>query len=81
MQVDEQVGQEEVSIEGAIHPIQLNDDEPLEFDWPSDEIKRACEAMFPREPDSKLPSLKWIAPDQKRQAGRDEHSMHDIQIL
>jgi hypothetical protein len=50
--------------QGGTEAPPVNDDKELEFDWPSEEIRRACEAMFPHGDPEVLPALKWI-PDER----------------
>src|SRR5579862_507911 len=38
----------------------IKDSETFEFDWPSDEIRRACESFFVKDQEWKLPALNWI---------------------
>ena len=55
----------------------MDDTTELEFDWPSEEIKRACEDLFPGNKEWMLPALNWIAPDEN--GGELGEMMQDIQ--
>lgn len=51
--------------------------EEFEFDWPSEEIKEACEALFAKDDGSILPALNWIPVEEKNNSDNDE--MQDVQ--
>lgn len=65
-------------IEGDIVAPTVNDAEELLFDWPSEEIKRACEELFPGDKEWNWPALNRIAPERKGTDGMGEE-MQDIQ--
>ena len=73
--------EEEQVIEGSIPAPPIDDVSELPFDWPSEEIKRACEDLFPGDKECKLPVLKWIVPEQKQQSQNWDGGirMEDIQ--
>jgi hypothetical protein len=57
-------------------------DDEFQFDWPSEEIKAACEEMLPKGKDEVLPTLDWIAPEKVVDVdGQDQSSdaMQDVQ--
>ena len=64
-------------VEGAIFAPVTN--EEFDFDWPSEEIKKACEEMFAKDNDGSLPALNWIAPEDKTDPGGGGGEMQDIQ--
>jgi len=74
----------QANIEGGTGPgIQappIRDNEKFEFDWPSEEIRLACEALFVKDEEWKLPALNWI-PMEDRQGGRqlDGDRMTEVQ--
>jgi len=76
MQLDSEEGQEERGRggDGIVAP-PVNDAKELDFEWPSEEIKRACEEMFPRGDGKELPVLTWIA----KEVPRAEEEMEDVQ--
>jgi hypothetical protein len=43
---------------------QIKDNEKFNFDWPSEEIRQACETYFVKDQDWKLPVLNWIAAEE-----------------
>jgi hypothetical protein len=53
--------EEQNGVRGGIEAPPVDDETELEFDWPNEEIKRACEALFPKGDDAELPVLNWIA--------------------
>jgi len=55
----------EERIVGGIPAPSVDDTAELEFDWPSEEIKRACEELFPGNKEWILPALNWIVPEDK----------------
>lgn len=57
-----------------------NDTGELQFDWPSEEIKRACEELFPEQKEWILPALNWIAPDGSYNDSEKDEPMQDIQM-
>ena len=65
-------------IEGGILAPAVNDAEEFLFDWPSEEIKSACEELFPGDKEWNWPALNRIAPEQKRTDEMGEE-MQDIQ--
>jgi hypothetical protein len=69
------IEEEDVPMEGGIWA--TTEPEEFEFDWPSDEIKQACEALFANEQESTLPALNWIPEEQKIIVDPDE--MQDVQ--
>jgi hypothetical protein len=68
---------EEERIEGGIAAPNVDDTTELEYDWPSEEIRRACEELFPGNKEWMLPALNWIAPDDN--GGEQGEMMQDIQ--
>lgn len=76
-QVNTPQSTEEERIEGGISAPNVDDTTELEFDWPSEEIKRACEDLFPGNKEWMLPALNWIAPDEN--GGELGEMMQDIQ--
>lgn len=67
-------------LEGGIGAPAVKDTEEFNFDWPSEEIKRACEEMFPGTKEWTLPALNWIAPEDKTHGdGSGSEPMQDIQ--
>jgi hypothetical protein len=64
--------------EGTPAPF-ANDTEELQFDWPSEEIKRACEELFPGPKEWTLPALNRIAPEEARNEKDKDEPMQDIQ--
>ena len=74
--IEETISDEQ--IEGGIAAPEINDAEELLFDWPSEEIKRACEELFPGNKEWSLPALNWIAPEKERIDEMGE-GMQDIQ--
>lgn len=71
-----------VPLDGGIRAPPVNDDARFKFDWPSEDIRRACEEFFPGRREWILPVLNWIPPEQHPQEQRgtdDGESMQDIQ--
>jgi hypothetical protein len=70
MQLDEPTQPDDVLEEngprGTAAPV-VNDAQQLVFDWPSEEIKQACENMFPRGDEDELPVLNWIPEEIQRE--------------
>jgi hypothetical protein len=67
-------------LEEVIKAPVVKDTEAFNFDWPSEEIKRACEELFPGTKEWTLPALNWIAPEDKTQGdGSGSDIMQDIQ--
>jgi hypothetical protein len=57
-------------IENGIPAPVIHDNKEFEFDWPSEEIKWACEELFPGNKEWSLPVLNWIAKeDEDNQEG------------
>jgi hypothetical protein len=56
-----------------------NDTDELQFDWPSEEIKHACEGLFPGSKEWTLPALNWIAPEGSHNDGKKDEPMQGIQ--
>ena len=76
MQLDSEGGQEEGGPEGnGIVAPPVNDAKELEFEWPSEEIKRACEEIFPQGDGKELPVLTWIV----KEVPWAEKDMEDVQ--
>jgi hypothetical protein len=53
----------------------------FEFKWPNEDIRKACEDMFPGNEEWILPALNWIAPEKEktRDTGIQGERMQDIQ--
>ena len=64
-------------IAGGIAAPRVDDTKELDFDWPSEEIKSACENLFPGNKEWILPALNWIAPDNR--VDEEGEMMQDIQ--
>ena len=76
MQLDSEGREEERGREGnGIVAPPVNDAKELVVEWPSQEIRRACEEMFPRGDGNELPVLNWIAGE----LPRGEEEMEDVQ--
>jgi hypothetical protein len=69
------IEEEDVRIEGGIWA--TAEPEEFEFDWPSDEIREACEALFANDKESTLPALNWLPEQQRNIWNTDE--MQDVQ--
>jgi hypothetical protein len=67
--------EQEIRTEGGIWA--PTDPDEFVFDWPSDEIREACEGMFANDKECILPALNWIAEEKKRVVDLDE--MQDVQ--
>jgi hypothetical protein len=74
--IEETISEEQ--IEGGIVAPTISDAEEFLFEWPSEEIKRACEELFPGDQEWNLPALNWIAPEENR-TGKMGEEMQDIQ--
>jgi hypothetical protein len=66
---------QELRTEGGIWA--PSDPEEFVFDWPSDEIREACEEMFANDKECILPALNWIAEEKERVD--DTGEMQDVQ--
>jgi len=67
---------------GGISAPEVDDSVDLEFDWPSEAIKRACEELFPGNKQWILPALNWIPPEldaEREGESVDSERMQDIQ--
>jgi hypothetical protein len=58
--VEHEAGNDHVG--GGIWAPKITDTE-FEFDWPNDEIKKACEEFFVEDSGTELPALNWIPVD------------------
>jgi hypothetical protein len=67
--------EQELRTEGGVWA--ASDPEELVFDWPSDEIREACEEMFANDEECILPALTWIAEEKERVD--DTGEMQDVQ--
>jgi hypothetical protein len=67
--------EQEIRTEGGIWA--PTDPDEFVFDWPSDEIKEACEGMFANDTECILPALNWIAEEKRVLIDTDE--MQDVQ--
>ena len=65
-------------IEGLHAPIP-NDADELQFDWPSEEIKLACESLFPGPQEWILPALVIIVPEIEDNGDETGERTQDIQ--
>lgn len=61
-------------VEGGIWAPKI-DDTAFDFDWPSEEIRKACEEFFGEDIESELPALNWIPLESTLDQGVDENEM------
>jgi hypothetical protein len=80
MQVDEAEAEEPPveTLESGISAPTIHDSEEFQFEWPSEEIKRACEMLFPGSKEWNLPALNWIA-EERQEDNTSGEQMQDIQ--
>ena len=68
----------EEPLERGISAPEIKDNEEFVFDWPSEDIKRACEELFPGSAEWSLPALNWIASEDPPHDENTSEPMQDV---